>query len=106
MGPDTLELSTPLGQPPDLSIAALHVTQGNSWVDGMPAGDTEDLQIRVIAVILIVLHRLKGMIRPGRSSYWVLPTLLLLYLLVLSHSLLLGTENDGLELVESALHLL
>lgn len=47
----------------------------------MPTGDTEDLQVGVIAVILIVL-------------------------LVLSHSLLLSTKDDGLKLVESALHFL
>lgn len=72
----------------------------------MPTGDTEDLQICVIAVILIVLCRLKGMMRPGRMSPWVLPALPLLYLFVLSHSLLLSTKNDGLKLVESALHFL
>lgn len=96
--------STPLAS--DLSIAALHVTQGNSGVDGMPTGDTEDLQIGVIAVILIVLHRSKGTMRPGRTPYRVLPTLPRLYLLVLSHSLLLSTKDDGLKLVESALHFL
>lgn len=64
-----------------LSIATFHVTQGNSWVDGMPAGDAEDLQICVITVVLVVL-------------------------LILSHSLLLSAKNDGLKLVESALHFL
>lgn len=103
---DTPELPTLLGWPPDLSIATFHVTQGNSWVDGMPTGDAEDLQICVIAVILIVLHRLKGRMRPGRTSYWVLPTLRLLYLLVLTNRLLLSTKNDGLKLMESALHFL
>lgn len=103
---DTPELSTFLGRPPDLSIATFHVTQGNSWVDGMPAGDAEDLQICVITVVLVVLHRLKGRMRLGRTSYWVLPTLRPLYLLILSHSLLLSAKNDGLKLVESALHFL
>lgn len=32
--------------------------------------------------------------------------MLFLYLLVLTHSLLLRSQNDGLELVESALHFL
>lgn len=31
---------------------------------------------------------------------------LLAYLLILTHSLLLGTRNDGLELMESPLHFL
>lgn len=46
------------------------------------------------------------MMRPGRRSHWSLPALPLLYLLVLSHGLLLSTKNDGLQLMESALHLL
>lgn len=55
----TPEVSPPLEWPPDLGIATLHVTQGNSWVDGMSTGDAEDLQICVIAVILVVLQRLE-----------------------------------------------
>lgn len=47
----------------------------------MPTGNTEDLQVCVITVTLVAL-------------------------LILAHSLLLGTQNDGLKLVESAFHFL
>lgn len=59
---------------PDLGIATLHVAQGNTWVDGMPTGDAEDLQVCVVAVILVVLYKTRGMIRPGRTRSRVLPS--------------------------------
>lgn len=61
--------SAPSGRHPDLGIAALHVAQGNSWVDGVPARDAEDLQVCVITVTLIALHRGEGTVRPGRTWY-------------------------------------
>ena len=64
--------SAPSGRHPDLGVAALHVAQGNTWVDGVPAGDAEDLQVRVIAVTLIALHGVGGTMRPGGSRYWAL----------------------------------
>lgn len=62
----------PSGRHPDLGITALHVAQGNTWVDGVPAGDTENLQVRVIAVTLIALHGVEETMRPGGSRYWAL----------------------------------
>ena len=52
--------STPSGRHPDLGIAALHVAQGNAWVDGVPAGDAEDLQVRVVTVTLVALRGRRG----------------------------------------------
>lgn len=57
---DVPTLSTPLGRHPDLGVAALHVAQGNAWVDGVPAGDAEDLQVRVVTVALIALRGRRG----------------------------------------------
>lgn len=83
------------------------MAQGNTWIDGVPAGDAEDLQVCVITVTLIALHGMEGMMRPGRTKYWALQChAMLAHLLILSHSLLLGTRNDGLKLMESALHFL
>lgn len=45
--------------------------------------------------------------RPGRTRHGVLCRwALLAHLLILADSLLLGTKNDGLELMESAFHFL
>lgn len=52
--------STPSGRHPDLGVAALHVAQGNAWVDGVPAGDAEDLQVRVVTVALVALRGRRG----------------------------------------------
>lgn len=83
------------------------MAQGNTWVDGVPAGDAEDLQVCVVTVALIALHGMEGMMRPDRPRYWALHCrAMLAHLLILSHSLLLGTRNDGLKLMESALHFL
>lgn len=82
------------------------MAQGNTRVDGVPAGDTEDLQVRVITVALVALHGTEGM-RPGRTSTGPCAAMCMLaHLLILTHSLLLGTCNDGLQFMESALHFL
>lgn len=97
----------PLSLTPNLGIAALHVAQGNTWVDGVPTGNTEDLQVCVITVTLVALHGVEGTIRLGRTKYRPCPAApLLAHLLILAHSLLLGTQNDGLKLMESAFHFL
>lgn len=83
------------------------MAQGNTWVDGVPAGDAEDLQVCVVTVTLIALHGMEGIRRPGRTRHWALHChAMLAHLLILSHSLLLGARNDGLKLMEPALHFL
>lgn len=52
-----------------LGVAALHVPQGHLGVDGVAAGDAEDLQVRVLGVALRALrgHGAGAAARPGRA---------------------------------------
>lgn len=83
--------------------------------DGLPAGDTEDLQVYAVPLIFVALHRIveepvkQCRVGTGRARYQVplcstppIPD----HLPILAHSLLLATQNDGLKFMEMALCIL
>lgn len=99
----------------NLGKAAFHVAQGNTLRDGLPAGDTKDLQVFAALFTFVVLHRtMEGpgkQYRMGRdrtrgqvplSSTSPMPS----RLVIRAHSLLFAMQNDGLKFMEMALRVL
>lgn len=88
----------------NLSVAPLHVSKRHLRVDGMAAGDAEDLKVGVVTLSFRHLDGERrtgsetgsqpGAERPRASSY----------LLVVLHLLLFGHSYDAFQLVETLLH--
>lgn len=100
----TLAPSAP-SQCHNLGEAVFHVAQGNMHTDGFPTGDTEDLGCFVH--IFGTLHRIvEEPVKQCRLRMCRVRHQVLLTHLIIAHSLLLATQNDGLKFMELTLHVL
>lgn len=88
----------------NLSVAPLHVSERHLRVDGMTAGDAEDLKVCVVTVPFRHLDRDR---QPGSETgvqQRANRPNVLLDLLVVLDLLLFGHSNDAFQFVETLLH--
>lgn len=88
----------------NLSVAPLHVSKRHLRVDGMAAGDAEDLKVCVVTVSFRRLDRDRPTASETGSQRGANGQHAFSYLLVVLDLLLLGHSNDAFQLVKTLLH--